>query len=97
MAEHAENFVQLTSCKDLCVGIVNSVTRSNREVKGLCAQAALAASYSYMSGLPVEWSGPMSCRGFFYGTATSNILDSDLSQPETHFSLAVELSQVATS
>ena len=22
--------------KDLCVGIVNSVTRSNREVKGLC-------------------------------------------------------------
>ena len=28
------------SIQDLCVGIVNSVTRSNREVQGLCAAAA---------------------------------------------------------
>ena len=37
MLQHAG---ECFSIQDLCVGIVNSVTRSNREVQGLCAAAA---------------------------------------------------------
>ncbi len=47
--------------KDLCVGIVNSVTRSNREVKGLCSspckldQAPGSPSWFLGSLKPVVW------------------------------------------
>jgi hypothetical protein len=39
-AEHKSCHDIMWGAQDLCVGIVNSVTRSNREVKGLCSSAS---------------------------------------------------------
>ena len=39
-AEHKSCHDITWGAQDLCVGIVNSVTRSNREVKGLCSSAS---------------------------------------------------------